>query len=275
MATGPFDVNLSIVFRSLPFLERFQAAASAGFSQVEFWWPESELDRGLSVDDVVMAVRSAGVKVSMFNFDGGDLSVGDRGLAGDPLRVDRFRANVPVALELASRIGCRNLNALAGKRSPDIPEQDQAEILRESIAYAADLAARSGAHVLLEPLNAAENPNYLLPDSPTALRTIEALGLPNVLLQLDVYHVVMAGEDPLRAIADADGRLGHVQLADVPGRHEPGTGKVDFDAVLRALGEVLYMGAIGLEYVPSNSDAPDFGYLGALQKAAEAAFASV
>ncbi len=252
--------NVSIVFPQLPFLDRFAAASRAGFDLVECWWPHAELADGLREDAIVDAVTRAGVSVVMLNFDGGDLPAGDRGLAGDPGRAAEFRANVPRALALAGRLGCTKLNALAGKSVPGVAPADQWAVLCDSIAFAAREAAQVGATVLVEPLNLPETPGYLLPDVATALALIGAVPQSNVQLQFDVYHIARAGADPVAAVRQAAGHIGHVQVADVPGRHEPGTGTLPFDLILDALREAGYDGDVGLEYAPTNPAAPDFAY---------------
>ncbi len=258
--------NLSILFPRLPFLRRFDAAARAGFDAVEFWWPSLEFAAGLEEEAVVDAAARANTSVVMLNFDGGNLPAGDRGLAGDPARVAAFRENVPRALALAERLGCRKLNALAGRASPDVPLERHRDLLAESIAFAADSAGASEATVLLEPLNLAETPGYLIADVPSALELIERVGRPNVSIQFDVYHVAMGGADPVAAIHLAADRIGHVQLADVPGRHEPGTGHLPFAEILTALRQAGYDDALGLEYVPTVPDAPDFTLLAWLRR---------
>lgn len=257
--------NLSILFPRLPFLERFDAAARAGFDAVEFWWPSREFAAGMDEEAVADAARRANTSVVMMNFDGGDLAAGDRGLAGDPARVDAFRENVPRALELAQRLGCRKLNALAGRATQAVPLERYQDLLAESIAFAAGRAAALGATVLLEPLNRIETPGYLIPDVPSALDLIQRVGHSNVRVQFDVYHVAMAGADPVGMIRRAAGRIGHVQLADMPGRHEPGTGHLPFADIVTALREAGYDDAVGLEYVPTRPEAPDFAFLTGLQ----------
>jgi hydroxypyruvate isomerase len=155
------------------------------------------------------------------------------------------------------------LHALAGRSAPGHRLGDQLRLLESSLAYAADLASPDTT-ITLEVLNSAEVPGYLVPDSRSALAVIDRVGRPNLGLQLDVYHLAMGGEDPASVIRKAGDRIAHVQLADVPGRHEPGTGSIRFGSVLRALDAVGYRGAIGLEYIPSRPAAPDFAFVGAL-----------
>jgi hydroxypyruvate isomerase len=254
-----FAANLSILFPGLPYLDRFRAAAYAGFRAVESWWPEDALAEGVSTHDIVRQVERYGLRMVLLNLTGGDMKSGDRGLAGDPGRVEAFRANVPAAIELARAVGCRKLNALAGNAKTEADRPDQLRLLAESVAFAADAAADAGMSIMLEPLNPLETPRYLLPSTSAALELIERLDRRNVALQFDVYHVAMAGEDPFEAIELAASRIGHVQLADVPGRHEPGSGRLPFPAILDALEGAGYHDPFSLEFVPSDPAAPDFG----------------
>ena len=143
---------------------------------------------------------------------------------------------------------------------------DQLDLLAESVSYAATTSAASGATVLVEPLNLLDTPGYLLPTVDAALALIARIGKPNVKIQFDVFHVVRAGDDPLEAARRAAGHIGHVQIADVPGRHEPGSGELPFDAIFDTLRGVGYDGDIGLEYVPTDPEAPDFAYLAGLRE---------
>ena len=256
-----FAANVSILFPDLPFLRRFEAAREAGFDAVEVWWPAPGSREMLAPSQFAERVRASGLEVVLINFDAGDIPAGDRGLAGDPQRVTQFRENVPAALELARFLGCEKLKALASNAALNQPRERLLELLVENIAFAADAAQRQGMSIMLEALNPVDTPRYLLQGTSDVLELIRRVARPNVRYQLDVYHVAMAGEDPLQAIPRARGMIGHVQFADVPGRHEPGTGRLPFDAILTALPENGYHGPIGLEYVPSNPSARDFSFL--------------
>jgi hydroxypyruvate isomerase len=255
-----YALNLSTVFTGLPFLERLDAAAAAGFAAVEFWWPREEFRSGLTPKALVTRVLDVGIGVALMNFDGGDLGAGERGFAGVPGRDETFRRGVPMALDLADQLTCHRLHALAGRRAPGHRLEDQVRLLESSLAFAADLAP-AGTIITLEVLNSTDVPGYLVPDSRSALALIDRVGRRNLGLQLDVYHLAMEGEDPAEVIRQAGGRIAHVQFADAPGRHEPGTGSVPFRSILRALGAVGYRGAIGLEYIPSRPETPDFAFL--------------
>ena len=261
--TRTFALNLSMVFTGLPFLDRIDAAAAAGFEAVEFWWPRRELAAGLTPRVLAARVRDAGVGVALMNLNGGDLEAGERGFAGVPGRDGSFRRGLPAALDLASRLDCHRLHALAGRRVPGHDLEDQLRLLESSLSFAADLAPRDTT-ITLEVLNSTDVPGYLVPDSRSALAVIDRVGRPNLGLQLDVYHLAVEGEDPVAVIREAGDRIAHVQFADAPGRHEPGSGSIPLRDVLLALDAVGYRGAIGLEYVPSRPAAPDFAFLEAL-----------
>jgi hydroxypyruvate isomerase len=253
-----FAANISILFPTLAYMDRFGAAAGAGFAAIETWWPADPLTAGVTTDEIVAAAEQSGLVTVLLNFAAGDMKAGDRGLAGDPARAADFRANVPVAIDLARRLGCSKLNALAGNAASDADRPTQLDVLAESVAFAADAAAQAGMTVLLEALNPAETPRYLLHGTDAVLEMIERVGRPNVAFQLDVYHLAMAGEDPIESIRRSGPHIGNVQLADVPGRHEPGTGSLPFGAILDALDEAGYTGAIGLEFNPLDPATPDF-----------------
>ena len=259
-----YDANLSMLFTDLPFLRRFEAAASAGFDAVEFLWPSPEQLEGWSIQQLGALIRSIGLKVPLFNLDAGDMSAGWRGLAGVPEARARFRANLPVAVGLASELGCRKLNALAGNAASVETRQTQLDVLVEGLAEAAEMAAAAGISVMLEALNPVDFPSYLVLNSATALDVVARTGRPNVRYQLDVYHAVMGSEDPIAVARAAAGHIGHVQFADYPGRHEPGTGTLDWSAILHALDSAGYDDWIGLEYIPTDPASRDFAFVGAI-----------
>lgn len=242
-----FSANVSMLFREVPLLERFARAREAGFSAVELWWPSGE-DPG----EVERAVRDAGVRVIALNFDAGDLPGGDRGLLSDPARQARFRENVPVALDLAGRLGCRQLNALVGLRLAALAGDEQLALARENVAWAADRAAALGATVLVEALNVFENGPYLLQTTRQASEFAASVGRENVKLQYDAYHMQRMEGNLVATLREHIGRIAHVQIADSPGRGEPGTGEIHYPFVLRELEALGYRGYVGLEYRPST-----------------------
>jgi hydroxypyruvate isomerase len=263
-----WTVNLSILFTELPLTRRPAAAAAAGFDAAELWWtldgptpPEAELDA------LRRAFTEAGVQLTGLNFDAGDMAAGDRGLVCRPADARRFRDNIAVAAGLAGSLGCRALNALYGNRPDDVPAAVQDSVALENLTLAAHAAADIGAVLLIEALNAAETPAYGLTSSAAAVAVAdavnEATGLGNARFLADLYHLARGGEDPAKAIAAYADRIGHVQVADNPGRGYPGSGELDFPALLGQLDAAGYAGHIGLEYkaLPGTATTDSLGWL--------------
>jgi hydroxypyruvate isomerase len=261
-----YDVNLSILFTELPLLERPAAAAAAGFDAVELWWPFPEpepSDREL--DALRTSLDDAGVRLVGLNFDAGDMAAGSRGLLSRPRDSDRFRANIDVAVGFADAVGCTTLNALYGNRDPEVTVPEQRELATENLVLAATAANRVGATVVIEALNSHENPLYPITSSQKALDLVDYLrvvqGTRNVAFLADLYHLARMGEPVERLVELRGDRFGHVQIADAPGRGQPGTGDLDWDAVLERLAASGYRGHIGLEYKPVGPSAESFEWL--------------
>ena len=233
----------------MPLLERFGRAREAGFEAVELWWP-----RGEDPAAVAAAVEDAGLEVVLLNFDAGDMPAGDRGLISAPALTDAFRANVPVALELAASMGCTKLNALAGHELPELDTEEQFEVARENVRFAADAAAEQGAQVLIEAVNTYENGPYLIPRTRVASEFVESVGRDNVALQYDAYHMQRMEGDLTATIERHFAEIAHIQVADSPGRGQPGTGEINFDYVFRRIEELGYDGHVGLEYKAPDGD---------------------
>ena len=271
MADLRFEVNLSILFTELPLLERPAAAKQAGFDAVEFWWPWSvAVPSDVEVERFATVVRDAGVQLVGLNFFAGDMPGGDRGLVSWPARSGEFRDNIDVTIGLGEQLGCRAFNALYGNRQDDSTREEQDALAAENLALAAGAAQRIGGTVLVEPVSGA--PQYPLLTAADALRVIDRAsdegGVDNLRLLLDVYHLAVNGDDVDAAIDRAAGRIGHVQIADAPGRHEPGTGKLDINHYLQGIAATGYDGWVGLEYKPSGASADSFGWLARERRAA-------
>ena len=249
-----FEPNLSMLFTELPLLERPAAAVAAGFEAAELWWPfESPEPPSARIDELVAAFEAAGIGLVCLNLYGGDFSSGERGLTSVPGAEDRFRANLDPAMELAGRLRCPTVNALYGNRDPASTPARQEGLAIENLALAAAAASRVGARLVVEALNPVEYPRYGIN---TAADVVDFLGRARAAgvearCSFDIYHVVMGGEDPLAFVSQHAERIGHVQVADVPGRHEPGTGSVDLVSILDAIEQSGYAGWVGFEYLPS------------------------
>lgn len=259
-----YEVNCSILFTELQLLERPAAAKEAGFDAVEFWWPFAvAVPADGEVEAFVRAVGDAGVRLVGLNFFAGDMPGGDRGLVSWPARSGEFRDNVEVTIGIGERLGCRAFNALYGNRveGADPPAQDDLAV--ENLAFAGRAAARIGGTVLVEPVSGA--PRYPLRTAADAVGVVDRVagetGVGNLGLLCDLYHLAVNGDDLDRVSATYGDRVAHVQIADAPGRHEPGTGTLDLDRHLGALTAAGYRGWVGLEYVPSRTSADSFAWL--------------
>ncbi len=242
-----FCPNLSMLFKEVDFVERFGRAAEAGFSGVEFWWPSGE-----DLAAVDGAIKDTGLDVALFNFDAGDMPSGDRGLLSDPERHQQFRDNVPVALELARSVGCSRLNALVGLELDGVDTEEQLELARDNVAWAADQAAEHGIDVMIEAVNTFENGPYLLYTTKAAADFVERVGRDNVKLQYDAYHMQRMEGNVVATLRERIGGIGHIQVADSPDRGEPGSGEMNYRYIFAALEELPYEGWVGLEYKPTT-----------------------
>jgi hydroxypyruvate isomerase len=261
-----YDVNLSILFTELPLLQRPAAAAAAGFDAVELWWPFPEpvpSDRDL--DQLRDALLDAGTRLVGLNFDAGNMAAGERGLLSRPADSERFRTNIDVAVGFAASLGCTVLNALYGNRDPESSLPEQREIATENLVLAARSAERAGATVVIEALNSIESPDYPITSSHAALDLIEYLrvihDVPNIAFLADLYHLARMGEPIEQLIERRSDRFGHVQIADVPGRGQPGAGDLDWPTLLDRLAASGYRGHVGLEYKPVGPSADSFEWL--------------
>ncbi|WP_216208869.1 hydroxypyruvate isomerase family protein [Amycolatopsis aidingensis] len=255
-----YDVNLSILFTELPLLRRPAAAKALGFDAVEFWWPFTQAAPGdKEVTEFARAVNDAGVALAGLNFFAGDMAGGDRGLLSWTGRESEFADSVDIAIGLGDQLGCLCFNALYGNRIEDVSESTQDELALVNLDRAATAAARIGARVVLEPLSGA--PRYPLRTVSDALAVVDKAGRDNVFLLADLYHLAVNSEDLDALATEHTPRIGHVQIADVPGRNEPGTGSLDLHGHLAALDGAGYRGFVGLEYKPSGASSESFGWL--------------
>ena len=260
----PYLANCSLLFTEEPLLRRPAAARAAGFGAVEFWWPFAEaVPSDRDVDRFVSSVEDAGVRLAGLNFFAGDMPGGERGLVSWPGRSAEFRDNVDVVVGIGERLGCRGFNALYGNRVEGVSPEEQDELGAENLALAARALARIGGTVLVEPVSGA--PRYPLLRAADALGVIDRVrqehGVDNLGLLADLYHLAVNGDDVDKVVAEHTDRIAHVQIADDPGRNEPGTGTLPLDEQLAALEAGGYAGWVGLEYKPSAASVDSFEWL--------------
>ncbi len=263
MEPNRYAVNLSILFTELDLLERPAAAKAAGFDAVEFWWPfASPVPSDTEVDKFVGAITDAGVALIGLNFFAGDMPAGDRGVVSHPERAQEFADNVEAVAAIGERLNCRAFNALYGNRIEGEDPAKQDAVAVENLALAGQAVARLDGTVLIEPVSGMAS--YPLKTGRDALDVIDRVrrqrGTSNLRLLFDLYHLVANGDDPDAVLDQHANAIGHVQIADAPGRHEPGTGEIDFDHYFRRLNEAGYSGYIAAEYKPSGASADSFGW---------------
>jgi hydroxypyruvate isomerase len=254
-----FNVNLSILFTELPLLERPAAAAAAGFTAVELWWPwvDSPTPEQSRLDALKWSLEDAGVQLTGLNFYSGQLPGPDRGALSIPgEESEKFRANIDVAADFAHSLGATALNALYGNRVAGVDPAEQDALALENLVLAAHAADRIGAVLLIEALNKPESPLYPLVSAPAAVGIVDkvnaASGLGNARFLMDLYHLSMNGEELPSVIEQFAAKTGHVQIADNPGRGAPGTGTLQLEDLLDQLRKTGYDGWVGLEYKPGD-----------------------
>lgn len=251
-----FAANLSMLFTEVGFLERFDAAARAGFTAVECQFPYE-----FPAESVRAALERNGLAMVLHNLPAGDWAGGERGIACHPDRRDEFRAGVERGIAYAKALGVAQLNCLAGIKPAHLAADDARATLIENLAFAAARLKAAGIRLLVEPINTFDIPGFLLNRTRQALDLIAAVGSDNLFLQYDVYHMQrMEGE----LAATIEGRLpaiGHIQVADNPGRHEPGTGEINFPFLFALLDRIGYGGWVGCEYKPLTTSDAGLGWL--------------
>lgn len=251
-----YDVNASILFTELPVLQRPAAVKKAGFDAVEFWWPfPQSVPQDSEVDLFVRAVADAGVELVGLNFAAGDMSAGDRGLVSWPARTQEFIDSVDVAIGIADQLGCRSFNALYGNRVAEVKSEEQDDLALTNLAFAARAAEKVDGMVLVEPISGAERyPLRTVSDAIAVMNRVrEESGVDNLAVLADLYHLAVNGDDVDSVTSTHANRIGHVQIADSPGRHEPGSGDLPLEHQLFALERAGYSGWVGLEYKPQTT----------------------
>jgi hydroxypyruvate isomerase len=241
------SANVSTLFKELGFLDRFAAAAKAGFRAVEYQYAYD-----LKPQDVAARVKDAGVELVLHNMPRGDTQHGEHGTACLPGREQRFRDDLELALEYARAAGCKKLHCMAGVAPPGVEGKTIHRTYVENLKYAAQRLAKEGMQVLIEPLSAGTVAGCFLTGSAQAAQIIEEVAAPNVFLQYDLFHMQMMEGNLAATLEKLLPRIGHIQLADAPGRHEPGTGEINFDFILRHIDRIGYSGWIGCEYNPAG-----------------------
>jgi hydroxypyruvate isomerase len=238
--------NLSMMFTEVPFLERFAAAAQAGFRGVEYLFPYEA-----SAGEIRERLEQHKLSQVLFNLPAGDWAKGERGIAALPERVEEFRSGVVKALDYARVTGCRKLHAMPGKLHQGADREACHKTFVSNLIFAADAIVGDGIELMIEPINTrVDIPGYLLDRTDLAMQLITRAARPNIRLQYDIYHMQIMEGDLARSIERLLPSIGHIQLADNPGRNEPGTGEINYEWLLQRIDALGYAGWIGCEYKP-------------------------
>ena len=251
-----FAANLSMMFNEADFPDRFDAARAAGFKAVEFLFPydhpAAEIRRRLQANGLVQA---------LFNLPPGNWAAGERGLACLPGRQPEFREGVKRALDYAEALDCRLVHCMAGLVPPNVPPVTAGAIYAANLAWAAEQAQQAGVKVVIEPINHRDMPGYFLHTQAQGAAFVDAIGRDRLGLQFDVYHVQVTEGDITKRMELHLPVIAHVQIADVPGRNEPGSGEIGWEFVFRRMDELGYGGWVGCEYRPAGKTEAGLGWL--------------
>lgn len=256
-----FAANLTMLFNEVPFLERFAAAKAAGFEAVEYLFPYP-----YDKNELAGLLKTHGLKQVLHNLPAGNWDAGERGIACHPDRAEEFRAGVDQAIAYATALGCPQVNCLAGKVPAGVsPAQAQATFV-SNLKYAADKLKAAGLKLLIEPINSYDIPGFFLNTTAQALTVLDAVGSDNLYIQYDIYHAQRMEGELAATVQKHLARIAHIQLADNPGRNEPGTGEINYAFLFRHLDAIGYTGWIGCEYKPRTTTSDGLGWIKALTK---------
>ncbi|MGM9491187.1 hydroxypyruvate isomerase [Ideonella sp. YS5] len=250
-----FAANLTMLFNEVPFLERFERAARAGFTAVEFLFPY-----GWTAEEIKSRLDANRLQLVLHNLPAGDWDGGERGIACHPDRVEEFRAGVDRAIAYAKVLGVKQLNCLAGKAPAGVPEDALRSTFVANLRYAARKLAGADLRLLIEPINRYDIPGFYLHRTDQALGILDEVGEPNLFVQYDIYHAQRTEGELAATLRKHLSRIAHVQLADNPGRHEPGTGEINYPFLFKLLDDIGYEGWIGCEYKPAGTTEAGLGW---------------
>ncbi|MBS3651819.1 hydroxypyruvate isomerase [Pseudaminobacter sp. 19-2017] len=251
-----FSANLTMLFQEYGFLDRFDAAARAGFMAVEYVSPYEH-----PPEIVAERLKRNGLTQALFNMPAGDWAAGERGIAILPDRVEEFRKSVDTTIAYARALGCERVNCLAGLAPEGLDRETMESVLVENLRYAAQRLADAGVKLLIEPINPRDIPGFFVNTSRHALAIMDKVGSDNLYLQYDIYHMQVMEGDLARTIEQNLGRIAHIQIADNPGRHEPGTGEISYPFLFGHLDRIGYDGWVGAEYRPLAGTEAGLGWL--------------
>jgi hydroxypyruvate isomerase len=250
-----FAANLTMLFNEVPFLDRFELAAKAGFQAVEFLFPYP-----YSVADLTSRLDGNGLKLVLHNLPAGNWDGGERGIGCLPDRVEEFRSGVAKAIGYATALGVGQINCLAGKAPAGIAAEELHKTFVGNLRYAAGELKTAGLKLLIEPINTYDIPGFFLSRTAQAVAVLDEVGADNAFVQYDIYHAQRMEGELAATAAKYLSRIGHIQLADNPGRNEPGTGEINYEFLFAHLDRIGYQGWIGCEYKPAAATEAGLGW---------------
>ena len=242
------SANLTMLFNEVPFLDRFALAAENGFSAVEFLFPYSYPNQELKG-----LLQDNNLELTLYNLPAGNWQLGERGIACLPDRMEEFRDGVSLAIDYAKTLGCSRLNSLAGIAPTGVHPNKLTQVMVENLGFAAEACAQQGITLLIEPINTIDIPGFFLSNTKQAVKIINSVGAKNLKLQYDIYHMQIMEGNLISTIETYFDLIGHIQLADNPGRHEPGSGEINYPFLVHRIDELGYEGWIGCEYQPATN----------------------
>jgi hydroxypyruvate isomerase len=250
-----FSANLTMMFNEIEFLDRFDRASKAGFKAVEYMFPYE-----WSKEQLAGALESHNLEQVLFNLPGGDWAGGDRGIACIPGRESEFKDGVESALDYAEALRCPAINCLVGLTPEDVGADKVRQTLVDNLRFAAAALEKKGIRFVIEMLNHNDVPGFHLVGPREALQLLEEVNHPNLRLQYDIYHMQIMEGNLIDTMSANISSIGHIQIADNPGRHEPGTGEINFPNVFAAIDAAGYNGWIGCEYIPAGTTEEGLGW---------------
>ena len=251
-----FSANLSMLFTEVPFMERFDAAAKAGFKGVEFLFPYA-----FDLDQIAEKLKSNNLEMVLFNLPAGNWEGGDRGIAANPNRIGEFQDGVGRAINAAKKLGVKQLNCLGGLTPEGVSEDKIDKTFVDNLKFAGDELKKAGLRLLVEPINNFDIPGVYLTHTQKAINLIRESGSDNVFLQHDIYHMQRMEGELANTIKTNIAMIKHMQLADNPGRNEPGTGEINYRFLFKFIDDLGYDGWIGCEYRPKTTTLEGLGWM--------------
>lgn len=256
-----YSINVSTIFTEVPFLERFKKAKEAGFSHVECQFPYEN-----TVEQIQEELRNHHLSLELINLPPGNWESGDRGLAVDPELVDEFKASLEIGLSYATALKVPKIHCMAGILPKHVEREVAKETYIQNVTYAGKKMDEHGITLLIEPINSFDMPGYFLSDLHEAIDILGEIELANVMLQYDFYHIQRLHGNLITNLQQYFDRIAHIQIADVPGRHQPGTGEIHYKNIFKILQEINYQGLIGLEYTPKGKSEDSLTWIPQLEK---------